>query len=143
MQTTTKTTNKSNTTTRRTFCVDEANRALPFVNRVVTDIVDLHEQIVLCRRTMERIEMGLHGGEQSVYEAEYRRSMSRLRDLVRELDLVGVDLLDFERGLISFPTMHDGREAALSWHLGEEEVMFWHEPEAGLEARESIKTLRP
>lgn len=142
MQTTTQTTTKA-TITRRTFCVEEANRALPFVNRVVTDIVDLHEQIVLCRRTMERIEMGLHGGEQNVYEAEYRRSMGRLRDLVRELDLVGVDLLDFERGLISFPTMHDGREAALSWHLGEEEVMFWHEPEAGLESRESITTLRP
>ena len=48
-----------------------------------------------------------------------------------------------ERGLISFPTLHDGREAALSWHLGEQEVMYWHEPEAGLEARESITTLRP
>lgn len=142
MQTTTKT-KPSTSISRKTFCVEEANRALPFVSRVVTDIVELHEQIVLCRRTMERIEMGLHGGEMNVYEAEYRRSMNRLRDLVRELDLVGVDLLDFERGLISFPTLHDGREAALSWHVGEEEVMFWHEPEAGLEARESIATLRP
>lgn len=129
--------------TRKTFCVDEANRALPFIERVINDIVDLHEQIVLCRRTMERIEMGLHGGETNVYEAEYRRSMDRLRDLVRELDLVGVDLLDFERGLISFPTLHDGREAALSWQLGEEEVAYWHEPEAGVEAREPIETLRP
>lgn len=131
------------TVSRKTFCVDEANRALPFVSRVISDIVDLHEQIVLCRRTMERIEMGLHGGETSVYEAEYRRSMNRLRDLVRELDLVGVDLLDFERGLISFPTLHDGREAALSWQLGEPEVEYWHEPEAGVESREPIATLRP
>lgn len=131
------------TVTRKTFCVEEANRSLPFVARVIEDIVDLHEQIVLTRRTMERIEMGLHGGEPAVYEAEYRRSMNRLRELVRELDLVGVDLLDFERGLISFPTMHDGREAALSWQLGEEEVAFWHEPEAGVESREPIATLRP
>ena len=128
---------------RKTFCVEEANRALPFVSRVIADIVELHEQIVLCRRTLERIEMGLHGGEVSLYEAEYRRSMSRLRDLVHELDLVGVDLLDFERGLISFPTIHDGREAALSWQLGEHEVEFWHEPEAGVESREPIATLRP
>ena len=129
--------------TRRTFCVEEANRALPFVSRVIEDIVDLHEQIVLCRRTLERIEMGLHGGESSAYEAEYRRSMNRLRELVRELDLVGVDLLDFERGLISFPTLHDGREAALSWQLGEPEVEYWHEPEAGVESREPIATLKP
>lgn len=142
MQLTKKTPTKP-TVTRRTFCVDEANRALPFVSRVIEDIVDLHEQIVLTRRTMERIEMGLHGGDANVYEAEYRRSMSRLRELVRELDLVGVDLLDFERGLISFPTLHDGREAALSWQLGEEQVMYWHEPESGVESRESIETLRP
>ena len=139
----TKTTKTPTPVRRKTFCVQEANRALPFVGRVVNDIVDLHEQIVLCRRTMERIEMGLHGGEQATYEAEYRRSMNRLRDLVRELDLVGVDLLDFERGLISFPTLHDGREAALSWQLGEQEVAFWHEPEAGVESREPIATLRP
>ncbi|MFN3168746.1 MAG: DUF2203 domain-containing protein [Phycisphaeraceae bacterium] len=131
------------TVSRKTFCVDEANRALPFISRVISDIVDLHEQIVLCRRTLERIEMGLHGGEATAYEAEYRRSMNRLRELVRELDLVGVDLLDFERGLISFPTIHDGREAALSWQLGEQEVEYWHEPEAGVEAREPIATLRP
>lgn len=142
MQTATQTPTQP-TVTRKTFCVEEANRALPFVSRVINDIVDLHEQIVLCRRTMERIEMGLHGGEPEVYEAEYRRNMNRLRELVRELDLVGVDLLDFERGLISFPTLHDGREAALSWQLGEEEVAYWHEPEAGVESREPIATLRP
>ncbi len=128
---------------RKTFCVEEANRALPFVSRVIEDIVNLHEQIVLCRRTLERIEMGLHGGDVTVYEAQYRRSMNRLRELVRELDLVGVDLLDFERGLISFPTLHEGREAALSWQLGEHEVEFWHEPEAGVESRSPIATLRP
>lgn len=131
------------TVTRKTFCVEEANRALPFLQRVINDIVDLHEQIVLCRRTMERIEMGLHGGKPAVYEAEYRSNMNRLRDLVRELDLVGVDLLDFERGLISFPTVHDGREAALSWQLGENEVEYWHEPEGGVDSREPITTLRP
>jgi len=139
---TTKTPTKT-TYSRKTFCVEEANRALPFVTRVVSDIVDLHEQIVLCRRTMERIEMGLHGGDQRVYEAEYRTSMTRLRDLVHELDLVGVDLLDFERGLISFPTLHDGREAALSWHLGEQEVAYWHEPEGGMDSRVPIASLRP
>lgn len=139
----TKTATNQPAVTRRTFCVDEANRALPFVSRVIADIVELHEQIVLCRRTMERIEMGLHGGDPNVYEAEYRRSMNRLRDLVRELDLVGVDLLDFERGLISFPTIHNGHEASLSWQLGENSVEYWHEYETGVESREPITTLRP
>ena len=126
---------------RRTFCVDEANRALSFVSRVVADIVDLHDEVVNIRRTMERVELGLHGADSASLERDYRAAMERLRTLVRELDLVGVDLQDFERGIVTFPTMHDGHDAALSWKLGEDEVRFWHEPDAGFDSRMPIAQL--
>ncbi len=126
---------------RRTFCVDEANRALPYVSRVVADVVDLHDEVVHIRRTMERVELGLHGADANALERDYRGAMERLRLLVRELDLVGVDLQDFERGIITFPTLHAGTHAALSWKLGEDEVRFWHEPDAGFDARLPIAEL--
>lgn len=128
-------------TLRRTFCVDEANRALTFVSRVVADVVDLHDEVVHIRRTMERVELGLHGADAKALERDYRAAMERLRLLVRELDLVGVDLQDFERGIITFPTLHAGHDAALSWKLGEDEVRFWHEPDAGFDARLPIAEL--
>lgn len=126
---------------RRTFCVDEANRALPYVSRVVADVVDLHDEVVNIRRTMERVELGLHGADANALERDYRAAMERLRLLVRELDLVGVDLQDFERGIVTFPTLHAGGNAALSWKLGEDEVRYWHEPDAGYDARLPIAEL--
>lgn len=135
------TTRKPSAPPRRTFCVEEANRSLPFVSRVLADIVDLHDEVVLLRRTMERVELGLHGGDPRVLEEDYRRSMIRLRDLVRELDLVGIDLQDFERGVVTYPTLHAGREAVLSWKLGEPEVSYWHGADQGLESRKPIRSL--
>ena len=126
---------------RQTFCVEEANRALSFVSRVVADIVDLHDEVVHIRRTMERVELGLHGADVNTLERDYRAAMERLRDLVRELDMVGVDLQDFERGVITFPTLHAGHHAALSWKLGEDEVRYWHDSDAGFDARVPIAQL--
>lgn len=130
------------TESRRLFCIEEANRALAYVSRVVGDIVDLHDDVVRVRRTMERVELGLHGADSSELEREYRAAMDRLRVLVRELDMVGVDLHDFERGVITFPTMHDGREVALSWKLGEPEIGFWHDADAGFDARQGVEQLQ-
>jgi len=127
---------------RRTFCLEEANRALVYVSRVTSDIVDLHDEVVLIRRTMERVELGLHGADPAVLERDYRKAMDRLRDLVRELDTVGVDLQDFERGVVTFPTLHNGCEASLSWQLGETEIGYWHHIDAGVDAREAITSLR-
>ncbi|MEM1355250.1 MAG: DUF2203 family protein [Planctomycetota bacterium] len=126
---------------RRTFCVEEANRSLPFVSRVVADIVELHDQVVILRRTMERVELGLHGADPRVLEDDYRDAMRRLRDLVRELDLVGVDLQDFERGVVNFPTLHRRQRAVLSWRLGEPTVGFWHGLDEGTELRRSVDML--
>ncbi|XAM00371.1 DUF2203 domain-containing protein [Phycisphaeraceae bacterium D3-23] len=126
---------------KRTFCVDEANRALPYVSRVVADVVDLHDEVVHIRRTMERVELGLHGADAKALERDYRAAMERLRILVRELDVVGVDLQDFERGIVTFPTFHDGHDAALSWKLGEDEVRYWHDADSGFDARQPIAQL--
>ena len=68
--------------------------------------------------------------------------MDRLRLLVRELDMVGVDLHDFERGVVTFPTVYEGREVALSWKLGEPEIAFWHDAEAGYDARQRVEQLQ-
>lgn len=134
---------KQKATARRTFCVEEANRSLPFVSRVVGDIVELHDQVVILRRTMERVELGLHGADPRVLEDDYRRAMTRLRDLVRELDLVGVDLQDFERGVVTYPTLHRGKQAVLSWKLGEPEIGYWHGIDEGNDARRPVDVLVP
>ena len=64
--------------------------------------------------------------------------MDHLSDLFDELHQVGVELKDFEKGLLDFPAVHEGREICLCWHRGEQCVGAWHELDAGPEERHSL-----
>ncbi|HYN49464.1 MAG TPA: DUF2203 family protein [Thermoleophilaceae bacterium] len=54
---------------------------------------------------------------------------------LRERELV---LRDLDRGLLDFPAMRDGVEIYLCWEEGEEEIGWWHEPEAGFAGRRAL-----
>jgi hypothetical protein len=62
---------------------------------------------------------------------ELRESMRELR----ERDLV---LRDLDRGLVDFPSLRDGQEVYLCWREGEDEIGFWHTPDAGFAGRRPI-----
>ena len=55
---------------------------------------------------------------------------------IAELEESGVQLKDFDRGLIDFPSLRDGRVVLLCWQLGEgDEVEWWHDMDAGFAGR--------
>ncbi len=119
-----------------------ARRMLPLVRSIVTDIVTTAEQI----QTL--------APEQATLD-EYRRSLTwasrerryavtdaianaerNLDGAVRELDTLGVSLVDGRQGQVDFPTRINGRPAAYSWRLGEEALDYWRY--AGEENRRPI-----
>jgi hypothetical protein len=55
-----------------------------------------------------------------------------------ELEAVDIVLRDVERGLIDFPAIRDGQEIYLCWLLDEDEIGFWHEPDAGFAGRRPL-----
>jgi len=123
---------------RKYFTPHEANRALPFVRRVVHDIVECYRQAVRIRRSIE------HGHPDFTLQQlrdQYEQQMDRLNTLIGELHLVGVELKDFERGLIDFPAVFQGREVYLCWQRGEAEVSTWHEIDAGYATRQDLSRL--
>ena len=61
-----------------------------------------------------------------------------LRALLTELDERGIIVRDPERGLIDFPALRDGEEIYLCWLLEEDEIAFWHVPEAGFTGRQPL-----
>jgi hypothetical protein len=123
---------------KKYFSVAEANRALPYVTRIVDDVVDIYDQIVTLRRKLERYPDTI---ESIDAERAYEQAMDRLSGLVDELHDVGVELKDFEKGLVDFPALHDDREVLLCWHKGEAKVNHWHEVDAGAAGRHSVETL--
>ena len=57
---------------------------------------------------------------------------------LNELDAVDVVVRDVERGLVDFPTLRDGEEVYLCWLVDEDEIGFWHAPDAGFAGRQPL-----
>jgi hypothetical protein len=50
----------------------------------------------------------------------------------------GVVIKDFDRGLVDFPSLRDGREVFLCWELDEDDIEFYHDLDAGYAGRERL-----
>lgn len=70
---------------------------------------------------------------------EVARSLVEISRAVGELEAVDVVLRDVDRGLIDFPALRDGEEIYLCWLVDDEdEIGFWHEPDAGFAGRRPL-----
>jgi hypothetical protein len=124
---------------KRYFTLGEANRALPYLSRIVEDLTTCYHEVVNHRRRMENPSAR---DDRAQLEAAYEESMDRLSELVDELQQVGVELKDFEKGLLDFPAMYQGREIYLCWHRGEKSVESWHEVDRGFAGRQDVAMLK-
>ena len=57
---------------------------------------------------------------------------------VAELQELGLLVKDLDEGLVDFPALRGGEEVLLCWHLGEDEVAFWHTLEDGFAGRKPL-----
>lgn len=119
------------------FSVDEANSLLPAVSHIVRKIQRAHAQIMAHRDDVKKAsdfaEQGGGGIENGVVYASLLIDMTAL---VNEIDTLGVQLKDFSRGLIDFPSLRDGRVILLCWQIGEgEQLEWWHDLDAGYAGR--------
>ncbi|MBT6155483.1 MAG: DUF2203 domain-containing protein [Planctomycetaceae bacterium] len=130
------------------FTAEEANQRLPLVRVIVQDIVELYKDVHERRERLNSIsqlpgaskrdEETLYSEELRQTEEELDKDIERLDAFVDELRDLGCELKDFHTGLIDFLTLVDGREAYLCWKLGEDEIAYWHELDAGFEGRQSL-----
>lgn len=133
---------------KRYFTVEEANQRLPLVKVIVQDIVELYRDVHERRERLNRIrqlpgsskrdEETLYSEELQHTEDEIDKDIRRLDAFVEELRELGCELKDFQTGLIDFLAMMDGREVYLCWKLGEDEIAYWHELDAGFRGRQSL-----
>jgi hypothetical protein len=119
---------------KKYFTVGEANATLPLVRAIVRDITELATEI---RAQEERLDR-LRPDELSRAEAELERAQERMQEYQRELRQLGVELKDYFMGLVDFPSWLNGRPVYLCWRLGEPEVAYWHDLEAGFAGRQKL-----
>jgi len=60
-------------------------------------------------------------------------------EALAEIDAKGIVLRDVDAGIVDFPSLHpSGREVHLCWRRGEDDLGFWHLPDAGFAARRPL-----
>jgi hypothetical protein len=130
---------------KRYFTISEANATLPLVRAIIEDIIALFPRL---RDRYQRLMRVLpEGGTDAAHleelyyvKEELLRDQERMQDYERELRELGVELKDYEVGLVDFPCRMDDREVYLCWKMGESEVAHWHELDAGFQGRQSLLT---
>ena len=119
------------------FTVEEANALLPSVR-------DLLKEIQLFRRRLARFsgavklaaDAGEQGGGGIQDGVRYAKLITGFSSKMSEIEALGVQLKDFDRGLIDFPSLREGRVVLLCWQLGEgDELEWWHDLDAGFAGR--------
>ncbi len=122
------------------FTVEEANKTLPLVRRIVTDIVSTHRSML--ERLSELREQDAESAASAVRRRALEREIEELAETVNrfigELDEIGALFKGFEEGLVDFYSMLDGRPIFLCWKLGEESIEWWHDLDAGYAGRRPL-----
>jgi hypothetical protein len=119
------------------FKLAEANRSLPLVRRVVTDIVKTHERITNLQASLESAK----SKDQSPIQSQLDRQVEQLQNYVEELHEIGCDLKDYQMGLVDFLGRHRGHDVCLCWKLGEDAIAYWHEIQTGFAGRQPVSVL--
>ena len=124
---------------RRRFTLEQANKSLPLVKRVVSDIVRTHAEAAKLQQQSERL---VGNSAQASIQKSLEQTMHRLEDYVDELSEIGCELKDYQAGLIDFTGRHDGRDICLCWKMGEEKITHWHETGTGFAGRKPVSLLK-
>ena len=123
------------------FTVQEANDLLPVIRPKLEEIKTLYQKNASFRDSVKLAATaaadcgggGLEGG------TRYVKSLYKIGKLTTELYEIGVQLKDYSRGLIDFPSTRNGQIVLLCWQLGENErIEWWHETETGFAGRKPI-----
>jgi hypothetical protein len=122
------------------FNIEEANALLPTVRGIVRRVQRAYKRVAAsqeaARVAAERAKLG---GGGIIGGSLYISALSEMAEHAGRLEALGVQLKDYGRGLIDFPSLREGRVVLLCWQMGEgDRLEWWHEVEAGFAGRQPL-----
>jgi hypothetical protein len=130
----------------KTFTLHEAQTLLPVVEALLlraqaagarADELETEMQ-QLSQRIFMSGGMHVNVAQAAKRRADREKALQEARDTLVEMDEIGVQVKDLEKGLLDFPSVMDGRDVLLCWKLGEKEIGYWHTPEDGFAGRKPL-----
>jgi hypothetical protein len=116
---------------KRLFTPSDAERTLPLVRQIVSDVLETGRRI----RELGSEE---NADELPTLEAE-------LEEHLRELEAIGCFYKDwnFTVGLVDFPAEIDGETVFLCWRSDEPELGWYHPMDQGYQGRRPLRKAAP
>lgn len=127
----------------RLFTLEEAERTLPLVRRIVQDLVATYPAWRAGVARYESLSLGAEPGrgetpEMLAVRDQVAAQAERIDAYLRELEEIGCVFKGFEAGLVDFHSLRDDRPIFLCWRLGENRISHWHEIDGGFDGRQPI-----
>lgn len=123
----------------RIFTLDEANAMIPQLRKKLARLQSLYVRVGEMREAAKAAASASEFGGGMEGGSGYVRSLYEIGKITTEIHESGVQLKDYDRGLIDFPTMRGGRLVLLCWQLGEgDEIEWWHDVDAGFAGRRPL-----
>ncbi len=124
------------------YTVDEANRLVPELTKLLTEMQAAKDAIIAHREELERLEVVAagngHARHAEALTAELDQHVRQLNIRLEWLQDADIELRDLDEGLIDFPSIRNARRIWLCWKLGEPRVGYWHEVNTGFGSRQRL-----
>ena len=136
----------------RAFTVDQANAMIPQLEKTLRQLGEKKEALEQQRSQLQILEV-LWGDKitqtNNPDHGEFVQHTQKVALLMRQIKTqIDREVLsqglrfpagDLERGPIDFPTTYQGRWVYLCWERGEDEIIYWHELDAGRQGRQRLE----
>ncbi len=141
----------------RFYTIDRANALLPEVRAILERLREQRAELIALRDELAARQReggpvaGSAAGEggrrqpRSKAPSEAEALRLRMRGIIDQMEAAVQQLVDWDialrdiaSGLVDFPALANGRQIWLCWRLGEDEIGWWHELEAGFAGRRPL-----
>ena len=130
----------------RYFRIEEAQRLVPQVERMIRQALDLKADYDRAEGAMRAFNqrLAVAGGmipDRAQLQADRTArdtAAQRLNETIEAVHEIGCQVKDLDIGLLDFPTLYRGEEVCLCWKLGERAIEFWHGTTEGFRGRKPI-----
>jgi len=127
------------------YTLDQARAQLPWLTQILAQIKEIGARSEQLRGDVDRLVGRLQAnGHAAVDDAisdrhnEAQHTQDELENLAGQIAERNIILRDVQRGLIDFPSLRGGREVYLCWVLGETDIEYWHDTDAGFAGRQPL-----
>lgn len=135
----------------RLFTVEEANKLLPEVRRVLAHLRAARAKIDQLEKDKAIEELSWLQPDGSVssqaqealarMDKEQKAQASAFEMGFKEMHRLGAQLKDLDDGLVDFFAGHGDQLVCLCWKEGEDKIRFWHDMESGFAGRRPVEEL--